>query len=847
MSKIPHNSAMTYSPEPPHPASPVEKALDSALGQSGSEFGTALNITSREYQALLRHIARMLNSEKHEIMPAELLHALCLVRQKSWASLLMNKSHRRGDVWVRRTDVLEAAGRIGDPLASEDALFDALDVVLEERWRETGPSPSRVLEEVRADMADSGHFLSSGQTERLSHSIARAFGGVDMGFEDALLLAEEQHSREQALIHQRAEERKRRELQRLEQWEKSLLGFEDVPALLHCSRKEALRWIAEGRLPVAKRHGMEDGREEFFFDPAELKKCRALLPHWRKGQDGPTIPGIGHSARPQHLDSPVFRGNKKANAAIARVAALDRFAAHFRTARALKRRLTLVTGPTNSGKSYTALKALAEAESGLALAPLRLLAHEFREALLSRGVATSLTTGEERMIDPTARHLAATVEMCPFYKPVDVAIIDEAQMLTDPDRGAAWTAAIMGVPARHVFILGAADCSPLVKRIAELCNDPVDELHLERKSPLIAGPALTLEELRHGDALIAFSRRDVLALRAELGAMNRKVAVIYGALSPEVRRAEAARFNRGEAEILVATDAIGMGLNLSIRRVIFSTLRKYDGRQTRSLTAQEVKQIGGRAGRFGKHERGIVSVLGGAGSTGFIRQMLAAPPERQAELRPLVQPDSDIVQAVAREIGTESLYAVLARIKHAVLRPDDPNYRLADMEQPLEIAAALEGVENLDLQTRWVYAMCPVNTRDNGVLRLVEWASYHAKGRRIHPSGTGSLPDAASAGHDDLERAEKRHRRLVTWRWLAMRFPDFYPELEQAERNAAILDDWIEKVLRTQSRQRETTRRRNLDQKGFRETASTKKHFGKNDTSSAKSHQKRRKRPDRKA
>ncbi|MXV36096.1 MULTISPECIES: helicase-related protein [unclassified Saccharibacter] len=782
-------------PSMPHsdrPLSPAERALEHAE----QAFGEHLKITPRERTALIRQAGRRLSAEKNSLTELELLHALCQVRRRGWANGLMNVTHRAGDVWVRKMDVLTVSERVSDPMISQEALREMLDVVLEERWREMADSPHAVMEEVRADLADAGTFLSSGQIERLSHSIARAFGGVDMGFEDDLIVAEERRAREQEEIRQRAEERRAREMERLKQWEAHLVDFNAVPAILRCSRREALRWIAENRLPVAKRETNAEGLETFFFDPSELKKCRPLINAWRKGRSG-------H----EELEDDNSLKSRRGNAAIARVAALDRFAAHFRTARSLKRRITLVTGPTNSGKSHTALQALAEAESGVALAPLRLLAHEFREAMLSNGVAASLTTGEERIIDPTARHLAATVEMCPFNNPVDVAIIDEAQMLSDPDRGAAWTAAIMGVPARHVFILGAADCIPLVKRIAELCNDPVDEIHLERKSPLKPGGSLALEELRAGDALIAFSRREVLDLRAELMSHNRRVAVIYGALSPEVRRAEAARFNRGDADILVATDAIGMGLNLSIRRVIFSTLRKYDGRQTRSLTTQEIKQIGGRAGRFGKHEEGLVCVLDGAGSPNFIRQMLNAPPEPIKELRPLVQPDSDIVQAVAQEVGTQSLYGVLTRIKRAVLRPDDPNYRLADMEQALEIAAALEGVEELDLPTRWTYAMCPINTRDNGISRLVEWASIHAKGRAIYPPGTGRLPASATASREELERAEKRHRRLVAWRWLAMRFPKAYPDLELAERNATILDEWIEQVLRTQSRMRENTRR----------------------------------------
>src|SRR5690606_10998179 len=146
----------------------------------------------------------------------------------------------------------------------------------------------------------------------------------------------------------------------------------------------------------------------------------------------------------------------------------------------------------------------------------------------------------------------------------------------------------------------APEGAAMVRRIASLCGDALEEVRLERKGPLVAARApVPLGDLRAGDALIAFSRRDVLDLRAELIRRGRRVAVVYAALSPEVRRAEAARCNSGDAEILVATDAIGMGLNLNIRRVVFSTLRKFDGEQRRDLNVQEVKQIGGRAGRYG--------------------------------------------------------------------------------------------------------------------------------------------------------------------------------------------------------------------------------------------------------
>ncbi|WP_408735177.1 helicase-related protein [Muricoccus aerilatus] len=134
--------------------------------------------------------------------------------------------------------------------------------------------------------------------------------------------------------------------------------------------------------------------------------------------------------------------------------------------------------------------------------------------------------------------------------------------------------------------------------------------------PLPAAPEpVPLSEIGRGDAVITFSRREVFSLRAELQRRGRSVAVVYGALGPPVRRAQVRRFREGEAEVLVATDAIGVGLNVGpLRRVVFSALTKYDGKADRPLTVQEIKQTGGRAGRFeGEHAEGIVALLAGGG------------------------------------------------------------------------------------------------------------------------------------------------------------------------------------------------------------------------------------------
>jgi ATP-dependent RNA helicase SUPV3L1/SUV3 len=761
-------------------ANPAEAAIAAA----------GLRVEQREMPQLVRLVSRRMPANRDAVA-----EALCQVRRKAWTGRLLDLANRFGESWVRRADAEAAAGRVTDPEIHDDGLRHELREVINARLRAAGPTPEAALEAMAAELLDAtGHMLPADRHATLAQQVAHAHGldrATTAAFVAAAIRADDRRRSELRSAEQAARTRRREEVARLKAWEKSLVGIEGIPGLLGCTSKEALRWAGAGLLPVARRQRERGGRERWEFDPAEIIPLKRESAEWRRAEQEAAG---GKDAR----TTPIRVGN----AAVARVAALDRYAAHFATARALRRRITLVTGPTNSGKSHTALDRLASADNGFALAPLRLLAHEFREALGQRGVDASLATGEERITIPGSRHLAATVEMCPLHNPVDVAIVDEAQLLHDRDRGAAWTAAIMGVPAREVFVLGAPECIPMVERIAALCGDELEKVSLERKGPLRAATnPVGLGELRPGDALIAFSRRDVLDLRAELVRRGRRVAVIYGALSPEVRRAEAARFRNGEADIVVATDAIGMGLNLPIRRVIFSTLKKFDGEERRDLNAQEVKQIGGRAGRFGKYEEGIVAVLAGAGSPDFVRHLLHSPPAPPAELRPQVQPDADIIRAVATEIGSDSLFGVLARIKRAVLRLDDPNYRLADMTQAQAIASAIDGV-GLPLMDRWTYSLCPVDERDNGIQRLARWAVDHAAGRPIVPPSAGRLPPPEQATGEELQRGEKVHKRLVAWRWLALRFPLAYPDFEQAEAETVRLDHWIEDVLRQQRRGR---------------------------------------------
>jgi ATP-dependent RNA helicase SUPV3L1/SUV3 len=725
--------------------------------------------------------------------------ALLGIRRRAWRDRLAALAKGAEALPARPDDLDAAVAGIGDPAAGDAALLGALREAVLARLAGYG-APDTALAAALEDLPKG----VSGQPalEAVEHCgmlVAEAFAlpGADAAaFARRAAEAERRRRGERRAAARAARETRAEEERRLKAWEASLVGAEAVPGLLGCTREEAERWVRDGWVPVARRVEVRRGARtvrEPEFDPAALEALRdGAVPAWREADGGDGPPPVRHE-RPAEA-------RRTSNAAVARVAGLDRYAAHFRTARALDRRIVACLGPTNSGKTFFGLARLAEAGSGLALGPLRLLAHEYREALEARGVPTSLSTGEERIAAPGGRHTAATVEMCPFRTPVDVAVVDEAQMLADPERGAAWTAAIMGVPARTVIVLGAPDAAPMLRRIAALCGDPLEEVRLERMGPLVAArKPVPLEEVGRGDAVIAFSRREVFALRAALLRRGRSVAVVYGALGPTVRRAEARRFREGDAEVLVATDAIGMGLNIGpLRRVVFSALDKWDGQKERPLSVQEIKQIGGRAGRFGgEHAEGVVAVLEGGGDPARIAHALAAGPAAPKDPRPPVAPDADIVAAVAAEIGTDSLFGTLRRIERSVLRRDDPNYRLGDLSTQIAIAAAVDGVRELSLLDRWIYALCPVDERDEGIARLADWAVEHAMGLAVAPPRAGRLPPAERAGQDALQLAERVHRRLVAWRWMALRFPEVYRDVEGALAESRRLNEWIEAVLAT--------------------------------------------------
>lgn len=282
----------------------------------------------------------------------------------------------------------------------------------------------------------------------------------------------------------------------------------------------------------------------------------------------------------------------------------------FYKTREMKRRFHLHFGPTNSGKTHDSIEVLKGARHGVYLGPLRLLALEIYDTMTEAGVPCSMVTGEEQIYTEDARVVSQTIETLDIDDIYDIAVIDEGQMICDENRGHAWSRAIMGIMAKDIYICASDNVKDLLLKIIENCSDEAEIIYHDRKTELLVEKDfifLDKEHIRPGDCLIAFTKRRVLELAAGLELEGFKVSVIYGKLPPEIRRREVSRFISGKTQVVVATDAIGMGVNLPVKRIIFTADKKFDGISKRPLKADEIVQIAGRAGRYGKFEKGYVT------------------------------------------------------------------------------------------------------------------------------------------------------------------------------------------------------------------------------------------------
>ncbi len=270
--------------------------------------------------------------------------------------------------------------------------------------------------------------------------------------------------------------------------------------------------------------------------------------------------------------------------------------------------ITAVLGPTNTGKTHLAVERLCGHSSGMMGFPLRLLAREVYDRVVAiKGAAqVALLTGEEKIVPPHARYFLCTAESMPVDGDYAFVALDEAQLGADPERGHVFTERLLHARGREeTMILGSASIGRLVKALVP----DVEIIGRPRFSTLSYAGAKKLSRLPRRSAIVAFSAEEVYAVAEMLRRFRGGAAVVMGALSPSTRNAQVQMFLNGDVDYLVATDAIGMGLNLDVAHVAFASLRKFDGHRTRRLRVSEMAQIAGRAGRH--HKDGTFGSLGG--------------------------------------------------------------------------------------------------------------------------------------------------------------------------------------------------------------------------------------------
>src|SRR4051794_30995594 len=260
-------------------------------------------------------------------------------------------------------------------------------------------------------------------------------------------------------------------------------------------------------------------------------------------------------------------------------------------------RLVAVLGPTNTGKTHLAVERMLGHASGMIGLPLRLLAREIYDGVvkLKGARAVALITGEEKIVPPRPQYFVCTVEAMPLSREVEFLAVDEIQLCADPERGHVFTHRLLHARGTsETMLLGAGTMAPLVRRLL-----PHAEIQTrDRLSELTYSGPKKLTRLPRRSAVVAFSADQVYAIAELIRRQRGGAAVVMGSLSPRTRNAQVALYQSGEVDFLVATDAIGMGLNMDVDHVAFAGLRKFDGKRNRFLHPQEVGQIAGRAGRF---------------------------------------------------------------------------------------------------------------------------------------------------------------------------------------------------------------------------------------------------------
>ncbi|HYJ31098.1 MAG TPA: helicase-related protein, partial [Allosphingosinicella sp.] len=481
--------------------------------------------------------------------------------------------------------------------------------------------------------------------------------------------------------------------------------------------------------------------------------------------------------------------------------------------------LTAILGPTNTGKTHLAVERMAAHSSGMIGFPLRLLAREVYDRVVRmKGPGqVALLTGEEKILPKDARWFLCTAESMPLDRDLAFVAVDEAQLGADRERGHVFTDRMLHARGREeTMILGSEALAPMVRALlpkAEIIGRP-------RFSTLsYAGPS-KLSRLPPRSAIVAFSAEQVYAVAEMLRRMRGGAAVVMGALSPRTRNAQVAMYQAGEVDYLVATDAIGMGLNMDVTHVAFAGLSKFDGHRRRRLTPAEMAQIAGRAGRHHKDGSfGSLTVEGEAASEFRPEEIDAIEAHRFAKLDHLYWREGD-----------PSTSSVEALIRDLERKPDRPALRAAPEAVDLAVLKRLAGDPEIQARAkgeervRRLWAACGLpdfrKTGPDFHARMVSRIYLHLS------EGEGRIPQGWYAEQvarldnvqGDIDTLADRIAGVRTWAYIAHR-ADWLAEPEAMADRAMAVEEKLSDALHDRLTQRFVDRRtsvlmRDLGRKG---------------------------------
>ncbi|EIN07870.1 P-loop containing nucleoside triphosphate hydrolase protein [Punctularia strigosozonata HHB-11173 SS5] len=565
-------------------------------------------------------------------------------------------------------------------------------------------------------------------------------------------------------------------------------------------------------------------------------------------------------------------------------------AERFPNARSMRRKIIMHVGPTNSGKTHNALRALAAARTGVYAGPLRLLAHEIWERLnkgqivplgapesladaddaigpdIGDGIPAAhrdprapyarqcnLVTGEEqRIVNEAAGLTSCTVEMLSPLQMYDVGVVDEIQLIKDDDRGGAWTSAVLSLCAKELHLCGDETAVPIIEDIVKDTGDELIINRYQRLTPLHVAPKSlesNFKNVKKGDCVVTFSRNNIFQVKEQIEEeTGLRCAVAYGRLPPELRSKQAALFNDPKSgyDVIVGSDAIGLGLNLKINRVVFEAMHKWDGETTQVLPTPLIKQIAGRAGRYGLHGQGnaggVVTCLHEEDMP-ILRAAMEAPLDQQREARLHINAaEADpVFQALPRNTTTSAAFEALhhlGRTRPPYLFVLDAKYRrrtefvdrfagdltLAErmtlLNAPFQLRGPLSAGVAEEVVTLyrnkfvvWIEAVIQKFKLKETLLEVLDRMEREEMGQKAEALA-GMDPEYCV---ETMAALEQLHKTLAVHVWYGYRNPVAFPDMAYAEGMKEQVEKAMNWTLKTMAGKKIKTKLKSLQKSDLEE------------------------------